>query len=135
MSEFDCEFPNLFVFGGVDGRKAYMFPSGEGGFEGGESASGVGVGGVLRQQGLDEAVQHALLLLHRPRRRRRTAAELGELLGEAVKGQKGVADGGAFFTGGAAVAGKGVCRRRRVWWRGWRRRAPSPLVLVPHFSV
>jgi hypothetical protein len=76
----------------------YLVPGGEGGLEGGECAAGDGVSGVLGEEGGDEPVEDGrrrsrqfTLVLRRMSEAEE--AEGRELVGEAVEGEEGVADG------------------------------------------
>ena len=93
--------------------QTYLVPGGEGGLEGGESAAGDGVGGVLGEEGGDEPVEDGRTRVTVFLRREAEAeeAEGRELLGEAVEGEEGVADGKALRGGGRGVAMVGLQRR------------------------
>lgn len=63
----------------------YMFPTGKGGFEGSESLLGIGLGGVLREDGSDKTVENRFGWLQLDRVIGRWEfAVLGEFRGNAV---------------------------------------------------
>lgn len=107
-------------------RPPNLVPGGERGLEGGEGAARDGVGGVLREEGRDEAVEDggrrkriAIRVLLRVRgcveaEAAAAAAEGRELVGEAVEGEEGVADSEALGGGRGGVVVVRLRRGRRL---------------------